>query len=150
VRPLRSAASKRVQANLKGAFEGKLFPQDPNDEPASMLLERIRSTMLRETDVNSKRRTKAALAAERSQQVYPAPRPRGSAMSQNIRDQIVEQVERLDAPQQRQVLDFVRRLAAPVGVPGRELLRFSGSIDLADLEAMQRAIEGGCEQPENW
>ncbi|MGO8816405.1 MAG: hypothetical protein ACLQVG_17340 [Terriglobia bacterium] len=67
-------------------------------------------------------------------------------MSQNIRDQIVEQVERLDAPQQRQVLDFVRRLAAPAGVPGRELLRFSGSIELADLEAMQKAIEDGCEQ----
>jgi hypothetical protein len=67
-------------------------------------------------------------------------------MSQNIRDQIVEEVERLNAPQQRQVLEFARRLAGPAGVPGRELLRFSGSIDLADLEAMQKAIEDGCEQ----
>jgi hypothetical protein len=67
-------------------------------------------------------------------------------MSQNIRDQIVEEVERLNAPQQRQVLEFARRLAGPPGVPGRELLRFSGSIDLADLEAMQKAIEDGCEQ----
>jgi len=29
------------QATLKKAFEGRLVPQDPNDEPASKLLERI-------------------------------------------------------------------------------------------------------------
>jgi type I site-specific restriction endonuclease len=32
------------QSVVKHAFEGKLVPQDPNDEPASVLLERIRST----------------------------------------------------------------------------------------------------------
>ena len=38
------------QSVLKRAFEGKLVPQDPNDEPASVLLERIKTEKLNSTE----------------------------------------------------------------------------------------------------
>ncbi|SFF49744.1 type I restriction enzyme, S subunit [Paenibacillus algorifonticola] len=49
------------QSILKKAFEGKLVPQDPNDEPAELLLERIREERVEKsskTSIKPKRSTK--------------------------------------------------------------------------------------------
>jgi type I restriction enzyme S subunit len=53
----RSAALRR--SVLKAAFEGRLVPQDPSDEPASVLLERIRAERAAAPGQQGKRRKKA-------------------------------------------------------------------------------------------
>jgi type I restriction enzyme S subunit len=58
-RGLRQAAAQRKNI-LKAAFSGQLVPQDPNDEPASALLERIRAERAaRGGDISRKRARKA-------------------------------------------------------------------------------------------
>lgn len=49
-------AERLRQAILKRAFEGKLVPQDPSDEPASVLLEQIRAARAAEEGGGAKRR----------------------------------------------------------------------------------------------
>lgn len=53
---LRQAESLR-QSILKRAFEGRLVPQDPNDEPASVLLERIKAEKARHAAGTKKGKT---------------------------------------------------------------------------------------------
>ena len=48
-------AERLRQSILKRAFEGKLVPQDPNDEPASVLLERIK---LSKKSIDSKKESR--------------------------------------------------------------------------------------------
>jgi type I restriction enzyme, S subunit len=45
------------QSILKRAFEGKLVPQDPSDEPASLLLERIRAERTKASQPRGRRRS---------------------------------------------------------------------------------------------
>ena len=48
-------AERLRQSILKKAFEGKLVPQDPTDEPASVLLERIKEEKTKHESMNKKR-----------------------------------------------------------------------------------------------
>ncbi len=55
------------QAILKRAFEGKLVPQDPDDEPASVLLERIRAERETAAAKSNGRRKRVATNGKRKE-----------------------------------------------------------------------------------
>ncbi len=57
-RSLKQSAAQR-QNILRAAFAGQLVPQDPNDEPASVLLERIRAERAARDAVKAPRSRKA-------------------------------------------------------------------------------------------
>ena len=64
-------AERLRQSILKHAFSGKLVSQDPNDEPASVLLEKIRDEKRDQEPKRKKRTTKAKIAASARQLVLP-------------------------------------------------------------------------------
>lgn len=59
---LRQLAAQR-QDILRAAFSGQLVPQDPNDEPASALLERIRAERAERDSVKKPRGRKVKEAS---------------------------------------------------------------------------------------
>jgi hypothetical protein len=66
-----------------------------------------------------------------------------------LRDQIMDEVDKLSADQQAHLLDVARRLRQtplPPGTPGETLLAHQHEFDFApgDLEEMMRAIEECC------
>ena len=65
------SAERLRQSILKHAFSGKLVPQDPNDEPASVLLKKIQSEKTPQQPKQKKRTTKAKIAASGKQLSLP-------------------------------------------------------------------------------
>lgn len=63
VRNARAASDTLQRSILAAAFSGQLVPQDPNDEPASVLLERIRA---KREAAGPKRRTRSRRPVSRS------------------------------------------------------------------------------------
>ena len=68
-------------------------------------------------------------------------------MSPQLREQIIQQMASLPPEQQERVLAFAKSLSpAAGGLSGKELLKFKGRIEKADLQVMTKAIEEGCER----
>lgn len=69
-------------------------------------------------------------------------------MNPAIEKELRKQLDKLPTAQQRQVLDFVRTLAARKcqTVSGRALSEFACTIAKEDLALIAQAIDEGCEQ----
>ncbi|QOX78305.1 hypothetical protein FY034_04945 [Trichlorobacter lovleyi] len=65
-----------------------------------------------------------------------------------LKNEFLQQMNRLPLTQQCQVLQFARALemSSPSGASGSSLLSFAGTIPADDLAAMSQAIQEGCEQ----
>jgi len=65
-----------------------------------------------------------------------------------VEKQLKEQLGYLPDEQQHQVLAFARTLVKSKGhgVPGKNLLRFAGTIDSEDLIAIEKTIREECEK----
>ena len=65
-----------------------------------------------------------------------------------IKKQILDDLEQLSPEQQERAAELVHGLvsARPKGTPGRDLLRFAGTLDDESAREMTEAIEEGCER----
>lgn len=63
-------------------------------------------------------------------------------------NEIMKKIKSLPDNLQRQVLIFVDALqvSSTRGKPGKQLLKFAGTISTDDLNVMKQSIETGCEQ----
>ena len=66
----------------------------------------------------------------------------------SIEKEIVSHLGKLPLEKQQQVLHFVRALTMdkPLGIPGKDLLRFAGTIEPGELQVMAQVIEEDCEK----
>ena len=63
----------------------------------------------------------------------------------SLKDNLIDQIEKLPYDLQIRVLDFAKSLI-PKGVEGKSLLPFAGVISEDDLQRMSDAIEENCEK----
>ncbi len=66
-------------------------------------------------------------------------------MNPKLREELLKEMARLSQEEQERVLAFAKSLTAgPVGKAGKDIARFAGAVDLADLEQMAAVIEEDC------
>jgi hypothetical protein len=66
----------------------------------------------------------------------------------HLKNEVLQVMDRLPEERQRQVLNFARSLASsgPVGIVGKDLLRFAGILTEQEAQALSEAVEEGCER----
>jgi hypothetical protein len=67
----------------------------------------------------------------------------------SVRRQIERKLDALPLEKQKRVLDFITHLDypdLPPGVPGKELIKFVGTLSPEDAEELIQIIEDGCEK----
>lgn len=69
-------------------------------------------------------------------------------VARSITREIIEQLERLEEPELRRVLDYTRSLreGLPKGESGESIVRIVGAIPKENLKEMSDAIEKDCER----
>ena len=73
--------------------------------------------------------------------------------SSQIKQKLLERLDQLSEGEQRRILEFAENLPSRLkGTPGKDLLKFFGTIDSEDCRRMEEAIEAGCERvdPRDW
>jgi hypothetical protein len=65
-----------------------------------------------------------------------------------LHDALIQKLDAMPLAMQRRVLEYASSIqnGLPPGTPGRDLLRFAGTISPEDCKAMEQAIEEGCEK----
>ena len=65
-----------------------------------------------------------------------------------LKEQILEDLNRLSPSQQLRAAEWIHQLVSPApnGTSGRDLLPFYGTLDDQSAEEMTAAIEDGCER----
>ncbi|MDY6804259.1 MAG: hypothetical protein SXA11_10690 [Cyanobacteriota bacterium] len=64
-------------------------------------------------------------------------------LAQNVEKEIIILLRKMNEKQRQEILNFARFLTTkkPVGVRGKDLLKFAGSIPYEELDNMAKAIE---------
>jgi len=65
-----------------------------------------------------------------------------------LREELLRHLDHLPPELQRQVLELSRAMArfTSRGIPGKQMLRFSGVLNPEDARAIAKSIENGCER----